>query len=177
VLFVGNFTHPPNVDAALWLGQEIMPVLRCLAPGVHLSLVGIYPPASVQALAGADIEVTGHVPAIEPWFAEAAVVLAPLRIGGGMRMKVLQAMAMGKAVVTTPRGAEGLAVAGCPPPLIAAEGGEAIAAATATLLAAPESRHALGEQARAFVQAHFSATAHVDRLEAIYAELLAGREA
>ena len=122
LIFVGNYTHAPNVDAALWLGREIMPRLRQLRPGVRLNIVGIYPPEEVLALGGPDIVVTGPVPEIEPWLERAAVVLAPLRIGGGMRMKVLHSMAMGKAVVTTPRGAEGLEIDGQHPPLMVADG-------------------------------------------------------
>ena len=172
LIFIGNFTHAPNVDAALWLGQEIMPRLRCLHPGVTLSLVGIYPPEQVKALAGPDIFVTGPVPEIEPWIGRSTVVIAPLRIGGGMRMKVLHSMAMGKAVVTTPRGAEGLTIEGNHPPLVVADGADAIATATAVLLAEPVQRRTLGEQARSFVLNHFSPDAYVRRLEATYAALL-----
>ncbi len=173
LLFVGNYTHWPNVDAALWLAQEIMPRLRRLTPGVRLQLVGLYPPASVRALAGPDIEVVGPVPEIEPLAARAAVVLAPVRVGGGMRMKVLHSMALGKAVVTTPRGAEGLAIDGVPPPLVVAEDADRLARATAALLADPGRRQALGRRARAFVAEHFSPPAYARRLEAIYVELAA----
>jgi len=171
VLFVGNFTHLPNVDAALWLGSAIMPALRKCSPGVRLTLVGIYPPKSVQALACDDILVIGAVPEIEPYFARAAVVIAPLRIGGGMRMKVLQAMALGKAIVTTSRGADGLMIGDQPPPLIIAEGEEAIAEATASLLAAGDMRRSLGRQACTFVAENFSARAYALRIEASYVEL------
>ena len=173
VLFVGNFTHPPNVDAALWLGNEIMPALRKCYAGVRLTLVGIYPPKSVQALACDDIRVTGAVPEIEPYFARAAVVIAPLRIGGGMRMKVLQALALGKAIVTTPRGADGLMIREQPLPLIIADSTEKIAEATASLLASCEKRRLLGNQARAFVIENFSAQAYAHRIEGTYAELQA----
>ena len=173
VLFVGNFTHAPNVDAALWLGVEIMPQLRQLHPGVHLTLVGQYPPAAVQALACDDIAVTGRVPQIEPYLEQAAVVLAPIRIGGGMRMKVLQGMALGKAVVTTPRGAEGLVGNGHAAPLIVADDAAGLARETAVLLASPDRRRALGQQARDFVAGTYSAPAYAQRLEAIYAEVTA----
>jgi polysaccharide biosynthesis protein PslH len=175
ILFVGNYTHAPNVDAALWLGQEIMPRLRRLQPGVQLKVVGIYPPDEVLALGGSDIVVTGPVPQIEPWLERAAVVVAPLRIGGGMRMKVLHAMAMGKAVVTTPRGAEGLEIDGHHPPLVVAADADALAAAVAALLADAAQRRRLGADARAFVLEHFSPDAHVRRLENVYAGLLAGQ--
>src|SRR5215217_1019638 len=124
VVFVGGFGHWPNVDAALWLGVEIMPLLRALRPGVQLIIVGNNPTKAVQSLAGEDIVVTGRVPAVEPFLERAAVVLAPLRAGGGMRVKVLQAMALGKAVVTTPVGAEGLKITGCELPLSIAIGTE-----------------------------------------------------
>jgi polysaccharide biosynthesis protein PslH len=173
IIFVGNFTHPPNVDAALWLGHEIMPLLRARCPGIRLTIVGIYPPEPVQALACDDITVTGRVPEIEPFLECAAVVLAPIRTGGGQRMKVLHSMALGKAVVTTSRGAEGLAVNRHKPkpPLAIAESAEEIASATAALLAAAGARHELGRRARAFVAAYHSPSAYAGRLEAVYAEL------
>ncbi len=171
ILFVGNYTHPPNVDAALWLGSTIMPALRACYPDVRLTLVGIYPPKAVQALACEDILVTGAVPEIEPYFGRAAVVIAPLRIGGGMRMKVLQAMALGKAIVTTPRGADGLMVGDQPPPLMIAEDANAIVAATASLLVSEHKRRLLGQQAHVYVAENFSAQAYARRIEASYAEL------
>jgi len=171
VLFVGNFTHAPNVDAAVWLGREIMPLLRARCPAIRLTLVGIYPPKSVQALACDDVVVTGPVAEIEPFLERAAVVLAPLRIGGGMRMKVLHAMAMGKAVVTTPRGAAGLAIDGQQPPLVIADSAEEFANATARLMASRETRQSLGRRARAFVAENFSAQAYARRIEAVCSEL------
>lgn len=173
LLFVGNFTHPPNVDAALWLGGAIMPRLRELAPGVRLTIVGPLAPESVRALACDDIQVAGQVPEIEPYMERAAVVLAPIRTGGGQRMKVLQSMALGKAVVTTPRGADGLAEAGGPPPLALAEDAEGLARAAAELLGSAAARAELGRRAHAFAAEHHSPRAYVRRLEATYAELKA----
>jgi glycosyltransferase involved in cell wall biosynthesis len=171
ILFVGNFTHPPNVDAALYLGLEVMPFLRELAPGVRLTLVGGYAPRSVQALQCDDITVTGYVPSVEPYFARAAVVVAPVRTGGGMRMKVLQSMASGKAVVTTPRGAEGLVIDGQPTPLVFADEPAGIARATASLLQADGVRRELARRARAFAIEHYSPRAYARRLDAIISEL------
>lgn len=172
IVFVGGFNHWPNVDAALWLGNEIMPLLRASRPGVHLSIVGSQPPPSVRQLAATDITVTGRVPSVEPYLKQAALVLAPLRSGGGMRMKVLQAMALGKAVVTTPLGAEGLAVAGHATPLVIAESALEIADKVAHLLAAPDQRRTLECQARAFVEEHHSLAAYGRRLAEIYDQLL-----
>ncbi len=175
ILFVGNFTHAPNVDAALWLGREIMPPLRARWPGVRLTLVGSYPPQAVRALTCEDIVVTGRVPEIEPYLERAALVVAPIRTGGGMRMKVLQGMALGKAVVTTPRGAEGLAIDGWPLPLAVAKEAGDLADSIVALLASAQTRRQLGQQARAFVATHYSASAYGWRLEAVYAEVVQGR--
>lgn len=175
LLFVGNFTHEPNVDAAMWLGNEIMPLIRERYPGVRLTLVGIYPPLAVRALACDDIQVTGPVPEVEPYFGRAALVVAPMRIGGGMRMKVLQAMALGKAVVTTSRGADGLAIDGRLPPLVISDDAQGFAREVAQLLANKAARRELGRRARAHVMAHFSAQSYASRLEAIYAEMQAER--
>lgn len=171
IVFVGSFSHFPNVDAALWLGKEIMPLLRACYPGVRLTIIGSSPPPAVQALATDDIVVTGFVPEVEPYLERAAVILAPVRIGGGQRVKVLHGMAVGKAVVTTPLGAQGLSIAGVQPPLTIAEDAEGIARATAALLAADNMRWDLGYRARAFVAEYFSPDAYVKRIEAIYSEL------
>jgi polysaccharide biosynthesis protein PslH len=171
-VFVGGFRHPPNVEGALWLGREIFPRLQARFPGARLTLVGDHPPAAVQALRGRGIEVTGRVPAVEPFLERAAVVLAPLRTGGGLRMKVLQAMAMGKAVVATPLAAEGIAAPGGEPALALAGDAEGFAARTAALLADPAERAALGRRARAVVTEHHGWAGYAERLEALYAELL-----
>jgi glycosyltransferase involved in cell wall biosynthesis len=175
LVFVGGFRHPPSVDAALWLAEEIMPLLRARRPGLKLAIVGSDPPPEVQDLAGEGILVTGRVPTIAPYLERAAVVLAPVRLGGGMRLKVLQAMAFGKAVVTTPLGTEGLATTPQPRPLAIAHDADGIVTATLELLAADHSRRALGRQAREFVADHHSWGAYTERLESIYSELVPNR--
>jgi glycosyltransferase involved in cell wall biosynthesis len=175
VVFVGGFNHSPNVDAAIWLAYDIMPILRTLFSGVRLNIVGSYPPKVVRDLAGNDIKVIASVPAVEPHIQRAAVVLAPLRSGGGMRVKVLQAMALGKAVVTTPLGAEGLTNTSGKPPVAIASGAEEFANATATLLATDRTRLTLGHRARDFVTKHHSWPTYRQRLEKTYAELLGER--
>jgi len=175
VLFIGNFTHPPNVDAALWLAHEIMPRLRARHDGARLSLVGGSMPDEVRALAARDVRIVADVPAAAPYLEAAAVVLAPVRTGGGMRMKVLHAMASGKAVVTTPLGAEGLVFGEGEPPLVIAEDADAIATETARLLEGRAARAALAARARDFAAAHHSPEAYGRRLEAIYAEVAATR--
>jgi glycosyltransferase involved in cell wall biosynthesis len=104
------------------------------------------------------------------------VVMAPVRTGGGMRMKVLQAMAAGKAVVTTPRGTEGYTGFGEEPPLAVGESEAEIAAATAELLEDDERRRRLGERAREFAQRHHSPQAWAARQTAVFEEAIAIRE-
>jgi glycosyltransferase involved in cell wall biosynthesis len=172
IIFIGNMTHPPNVDAAVWLGREIMPELIKLIPSAHLTIVGDSPPAEVRALANDNIAIAGYVPTIAPYLERAAVIVAPIRIGGGQRMKVLQGLAYGKAVVTTPRGADGLDIEGCAPPLSIATDTASLAQAIAELLASATARHNLGQRARAFVEQHYSPAAYARRLEKIYGELI-----
>ena len=143
VLFTGTFTHLPNRDAARWLATEIMPAVRSRAPEAHLQIVGSSPPREILELAGPGVEVIGDAASMDPYLEAAAVVLAPVRSGGGMRMKVLEAMARQKAVVTTPLGAEGFTGFEQTPPLEIAESGEAIAVATADLLGDRERRRVL----------------------------------
>ncbi len=171
LLFVGNFTHPPNVDAAVWLGREILPRVREHCSAAHLTIVGIGAPPEVEAMASDSITVAGPVDDIRPHYYRAAICMAPVRIGGGMRTKVLHGMAFGKPVITTPRGAEGLTANGSRLPVLIAEDSDGLARATASLLADEEGRRALGRQARAYVAEHLSAEAYVRRSEAVYNEV------
>ncbi|HET8814098.1 MAG TPA: glycosyltransferase family 4 protein [Solirubrobacterales bacterium] len=176
VLFVGNFAHPPNRDAAIWLAREILPEVLERSPHARLRIVGTAPPPEVRALAGPHVEVVADAPSVLPHLEEAAVVMAPVRTGGGMRMKVLQAMAAGKAVVTTPRGTEGYTGFGVEPPLAVAESEAEIAAATTVLLEDDERRLRLGERAREFAEGHHSPEAWAERLTAVFDEAIAERE-
>jgi glycosyltransferase involved in cell wall biosynthesis len=175
ILFVGNFAHPPNRDAAIWLAREILPAVLERYPGARLRIVGTAPSPEVRALAGPHVELVADAPSVLPHLEEAAVVMAPVRTGGGMRMKVLQAMAAGKAVVTTSRGTEGYTGFGEEPPLAVADSEPEIAEATATLLGDDEARLRLGERAREFAERHYSPEAWADRLTVVYEEAIAER--
>jgi glycosyltransferase involved in cell wall biosynthesis len=172
IVFVGAMSHSPNVDAAVWLASDIMPVLRRKRPGVRLYIVGHSPTRSVLALASADVFVTGAVASVEPFLARAAVVVAPVRIGGGLRTKVIQAMAFGKPVVTSERGGRGIGDPGDDRPLIVADDAFDFASKCDALLADPERRHALGRRGRNYVIEHHSPRAYVDRLERVFEEIL-----
>jgi glycosyltransferase involved in cell wall biosynthesis len=172
LLFVGNFRHAPNVDAARWLVSEVMPRLRSRSPQARLVVVGGGGREVLADQRGADgVEVAGEVADLRGHLDRAAVVLAPVRIGGGMRMKVLHALAAGKAVVTTTRGADGLIDPGRLP-LLLAEDEDGIAQAAAGLLADQPLRRSLGIRARQFANQHHSPEAYAGRLETIYAGVI-----
>jgi glycosyltransferase involved in cell wall biosynthesis len=175
ILFVGNFAHPPNRDAAIWLAREILPAVLERRPEARLRIVGTAPGPEVLALAGPNVELVADAPSVLPHLEEAAVVMAPVRTGGGMRMKVLQAMAAGKAVVTTGRGTEGYTGFGEEPPLAVADSETEIAAATAALLEDDERRLRLGERAREFAERHYSPEAWAERLTVVYEEAVKER--
>jgi len=172
IVFVGAMSHGPNVDAAVWLVTEIMPLLRLRRPGTKLYVVGHSAPPSVLALCSADVVITGAVPRVDPYLARAAVVVAPVRIGGGLRTKVIQAMAFGKAVVTTERGSRGIGVPGEELPLAIADDPVDFAERCVELLADANLRHELGRRARQYVAKHHSPAANVARLEELFAEVL-----
>jgi glycosyltransferase involved in cell wall biosynthesis len=176
VLFVGSFRHPPNVDAAVRLAERIFPLVRQRCPGAVLHLVGEEPPARLRE-AGPDVVVAGRVPSVDPWLDRAAVVVAPLSSGGGMRVKVTEALAAGKALVASPLAVEGLDVRD------ECEGGEVLlarsdedfAAAIVALIAEPERRAALASRARDWARAHLSWESCFAAWEDLYGRLLEGR--
>lgn len=110
VAFVGAMDWEPNIDAVEYFCKEIWPFVLAQVPGARFRIVGRNPDRRVQAVASSSVEVTGRVPSVLDHLREAAVVVVPLRIGGGTRLKIYEAMAAGKAVVSTSVGAEGLDV-------------------------------------------------------------------
>ena len=108
VMLLANFAYAPNVDAARFLCHEILPRLRRSVADVRLWLVGNAPPGEVLALENDRIHVTGYVPDVLPYLDLADVLVCPLRIGGGIKVKTIEALRRGKALVTTPIGAQGL---------------------------------------------------------------------
>ena len=111
LVFTGSMDWLPNEDAMQYFVREILPRIRQVEPEATLSIIGRSPTPAVKRLADiAGIEVTGRVDDVRPHIAAGAVYVVPLRIGGGTRLKIFEAMAMGKAVVSTTVGAEGLPV-------------------------------------------------------------------
>src|SRR5579871_2966915 len=110
VVFAGSMDWMPNVDAVEYFCGEIWPHILTQVPDARFRIVGRNPHARVQKLVAVSVEVTGTVPSVVEHFREAAVVVVPLRMGGGTRIKIYEGMAMGKATVSTHLGAEGLDV-------------------------------------------------------------------
>ena len=111
VVFAGLMNYPPNVDAVVWFCESVLPLIEKRYPDVRFSVVGDKPTAKVQSLARLrGVEVTGRVPDVRPYFANADALVVPLRSGAGTRLKILEAMAMRRPVVSTRQGAEGLDV-------------------------------------------------------------------
>lgn len=174
IAFVGYFKHAPNVDAARWLAREILPQVRARVPGARLRLIGGAVPAAVAALAAdGAVEVAGHVADLPAALAAATAVALPLRTGGGLRGKVLEAWAAGKAVVATPVACEGLAVRPGEHCLVAADAA-AFAAALVDCLRDPELRVRLGAAGRRLVEERYSVARAAEAFEAVQRELLGG---
>ncbi len=108
IAFVGGYRHPPNVDAAKWAAESIMPLLRREVPGIELLLVGSNMPPEVAALAAKDVVPLGFVPSLDSVFDRVQLTIAPLRYGAGLKGKVLESMAAGIPCVMTNVAAEGL---------------------------------------------------------------------
>lgn len=143
VVFVGSMDWEPNVDGILWFTEQVWPRIAAAHPSARLRVVGRQPPPSIRALAGGAIEVTGAVPSVVEHLHAAAAVVVPLRIGGGTRLKIYEAMAARRPVVSTTIGAEGLDYRDGED-LLVADAPEAFASAVSGLLADPARRSRVG---------------------------------
>lgn len=139
IVFVGSMDWEPNIDAVEYFCRQIWPLVLNVFPRARFQIVGRNPHARVRRLVSASVEVTGMVPSVTDYLAAATVVTVPLRIGGGTRLKIFEAMAMGKALVSTSIGAEGLDIAHGRDLLIA-DAPEAFARSILDLLQQPELR-------------------------------------
>ena len=174
LVFTGSMDWLPNEDAVVFFAREILPLIRAEEPEVRVSIVGRAPTPAVARLADDPaIRVTGRVEDVRPFMEDAAVYIVPLRIGGGTRLKIFEAMAMGKAVVSTTVGAEGLAIEPGTHALIADEP-NAFARAVVRLIRDPERRRRLEAAARALVVEKFDWTSVAGALEAALNRVASG---
>lgn len=173
VVFTGKMDFRPNIDAAIWFADEILPPLRRALPLAHIALVGQRPAAQITRLSNRPgIEVTGWVPDTRPYISDAAVYAVPLRMGGGTRLKVLEAMAMGKAIVSTSRGVEGIACRDGREVLIA-DRAEDFAAAIVSLMRDPERVRELGMNARLLAASTYDWRLLIPKFEEVYDSIVA----
>lgn len=172
VLYTANFEYAPNIEAARRLADAIFPRIRSEQASTRLVLCGRRPPPSVLAYGNRPgITVTGEVADVRPWLAEAAVALVPLRHGGGTRLKILEAFAAGTPVVSTAKGAEGLAVEDGEH-LLLAETDAALAEASLRLIADPALGRRLAATARTLIEAEYSWDANAARIRLAVETLL-----
>ena len=171
-VFVGRMDYRPNVDAARWFCSEIFPLIREVVPGCTFTICGTNPAPSVRELDRLEgVEVTGRVPDTRPYLDRAAVAVAPIRAGSGTRLKILEALAMGRPVVATTLAAEGLeTVEGTH--LLTANRAADFAGQVVRLLENGAERRRLGQTGREFVERHHDWSTVVSRLEEVYEELL-----
>jgi len=147
LVFFGLLSTWPNLDGVLFLLREIWPLVAARRPEARLKIIGARPPPQVLEFAGPRVEITGLVEDLRPHLASAAALLVPLRIGGGTRLKIVEGMAMSKAIVSTSLGAEGIEAVP-ERDLLIADGAAAFAESVLRLLGDPALAERLGRSGR-----------------------------
>lgn len=172
LLFTGKMDYRPNVDAVLWFADEIWPGIKARRPETTWAIAGQKPHPRLERLRRLPgVTVTGWVESIRPYLAGAAVFLMPFRIGSGTRLKLIEAMAAGKALVSTPVGAEGFPVVDGETLLLGETAGE-VETAVLRLLDDPAERERLGQNARRFAR-QYDWRQVIPLFDVIYNRLLA----
>src|SRR6266700_2044978 len=171
VVFFGLLSYFPNIDGVTYFVKEIWPRIAEVHPKARLKIIGGQAPRSLHALVRPGIELAGFVSDLRPHLAEAAAVVVPLRLGGGTRLKIVEAMAMGKAVVSTTLGAEGIeAIPGRD--ILIEDQPAAFADAVNRLLADPSLAAHMGRSARRVAIDRYAWSAAAQALEGFYREIL-----
>jgi sugar transferase (PEP-CTERM/EpsH1 system associated) len=172
LMFVGNMDYPPNIDAVVFFCQEVFPHIRRMIPDVEVWIIGTSPAPEVRQLDGSGVHVTGQVEDIVPYYERSAICVVPLRAGGGTRLKILEAMALGRPVVSTSVGAEGLNVVDGQHLLIA-DSPEQLTEKTVLLLTEREVYQHIVTNARKLVVTWYDWDVVAGRLMQVYADLMA----
>jgi glycosyltransferase involved in cell wall biosynthesis len=174
VVYFGLLSYVPNIDAVIHFIKDIWPRIAEAHPDACCKIIGGQPPSSLLALAGPRVQLTGFVSDLRPHLAAAAAVVVPLRLGGGTRLKIVEAMAMGKAIVSTTLGAEGIeAVPGRD--LLVEDEPAAFADAVNRLLAEPGLAARIGQSARQLAVERYAWSGAVRALESFYRRILEAR--
>lgn len=171
IAFLGAMSFPPNVAAVRWFCADVLPRIRAARPTARFVIIGRDPVPEVRVLAADPaVHVTGLVDDVRPFLAGAAVVVAPMVSGSGLKNKVLEAMSLARPVVSTTMGVESLRVADGDA-VVVADGAAAFADAVCRLLADPAERRRLGSRARSLVETTYSWDACAARYDELYEEL------
>jgi glycosyltransferase involved in cell wall biosynthesis len=172
IVSTASMDWPPNSEGILWFADRVWPVIKREIPQAKFYVVGRNPPRRIERLsAEEDITVTGFVDDVREYMARAAVMIVPLRVGGGMRIKLLNAFAMGKAVVSTPVGCEGIDVEDGRNIRIAEKSGE-FARLTIELLKDERKREALEREGLNLVRNRYRWEQIAEQLEKEYKEIV-----
>jgi sugar transferase (PEP-CTERM/EpsH1 system associated) len=167
LVFIGRMDYHANVDGVRWFCREVLPDIQARRR-VLFQIVGGFPTEEVRRLARPDqIEVTGFVSDVRPYLQSAAMVVVPLRVGGGTRLKILEALAMGKTVLSTRVGAEGIAAAPGEG-IVQADDARQFAEEAVSLLQDRSRRAGIGAAGRRLAERHYDWSAIVQRLERLY---------
>ena len=167
LLFFGTLSYGPNLDAVLWFCNQMWPRIRKARPEVKLEVVGLDPPSQVQQLENLPgVQITGFVPDIRPKLWSATATVVPLRLGGGTRLKILEALAAGCPVVSTSVGAEGLSLVDGEH-LLLANTPEAFALRVVELLASPDLRENLVDSGRRIARREYDWAMIARRLQSV----------
>ena len=174
LIFTGGMNMFANRDAMEWFLEAVWPIIKARVPGVRFYAVGQRPSPRVLEVAARDpaVEAPGHVPDARPWVERAAIYVVPMRVGGGTRLKVVDAMAQGKALVSTSLGAEGIE-GDDGTHFVLADDANSFAERVIELLAQPAERRRLGEAARARAESHYAWRTLGDRLGDAYVGVVA----
>lgn len=171
VVYFGLLSTAPNIDGVIHFVRDIWPHIVETHPEARFKIIGGRRPPSLLALAGPRVELTGFVPDLRPHLAAAAAVVVPLRLGGGTRLKIVEAMAMGKAIVSTTLGAEGIeAVPGRD--LLVEDQPAAFANAVSRLLTEPSLAARIGQSARRLAVERYAWSGAARALEGFYRRIL-----
>ena len=176
IVYLGQFSYRPNERAAIELIDDVLPLVRRRVPDAGVELVGRNPGEALRRRVGPGVDVVGAVPDVRPHLHGARVLAVPLRAGSGTRLKILEAMAAGVPVVSTPLGAAGIE-ARPGEELLIGEGPEELADHVAAVLEDDVLAERLSRNARAFVEARYDWSVLVPPLLALHQELRAERAA
>jgi glycosyltransferase involved in cell wall biosynthesis len=169
ILHIGTMYWPPNIDGILWFIREVLPLIRVERPGVTFDIVGARPPEEIVSLGGTGtgINVAGYVPDPTSYMQQAGVMIVPLRAGGGMRVKILNALSQGLPVVSTTLGCEGITVQDGQH-LLTADKPEDFARATLRLLRDQNLADTLGRNGRQMIQSKYDYRVACRPLDDVY---------